>query len=38
VYCIDKAQRVLDFIASTSLATGIEKTVVWYRESGYLPA
>jgi nucleoside-diphosphate-sugar epimerase len=38
VYCIDKARRVLDFIASTSLATGIEKTVVWYRESGYLPA
>jgi nucleoside-diphosphate-sugar epimerase len=37
VYCVDKAWRVLDFVAQTDLPTGIARSVAWYREHGYLP-
>jgi dihydroflavonol-4-reductase len=38
IYRVDKARRVLAFIASTDLATGLERTIGWYRENGYLSA
>lgn len=31
-----KAQRELDFTASTSLETGLKKTIAWYRKEGWL--
>ena len=38
VYSVDKARRLLDFAASTDLATGIARTMAWYRQQRYLPA
>jgi nucleoside-diphosphate-sugar epimerase len=38
MYTVDKAKRLLDFVAPTELSTGITCTVAWYREHGYLPA
>jgi nucleoside-diphosphate-sugar epimerase len=38
VYDVAKAQRLLDFTATTDLTTGIATTVAWYRNSGLLPA
>jgi nucleoside-diphosphate-sugar epimerase len=38
VYSTTKAQRVLDFVASTDLGTGLGRTVAWYRQQSYLPA
>jgi nucleoside-diphosphate-sugar epimerase len=37
VYSTVKAQRMLDFIASTDLATGVGRTLAWYRQQGHLP-
>jgi nucleoside-diphosphate-sugar epimerase len=37
VYSVSKAQRELGFVAPTDLPTGIDLTVAWYREHGYLP-
>lgn len=37
VYDVSKAERLLDFQATTSLATGIAQSVDWYRNHGYLP-
>ncbi len=37
-YDVTKARRVLGFVATTDLATGVERTVAWYREHGHLPA
>jgi dihydroflavonol-4-reductase len=38
VYDVSKAHRLLGFAASTDLATGVARTMAWYREEGYLPA
>jgi nucleoside-diphosphate-sugar epimerase len=38
VYCVAKAERLLDFRAQTDLPTGIKRSSAWYREHGYLPA
>jgi nucleoside-diphosphate-sugar epimerase len=38
VYSVDKARRLLDFAAATDLATGIARTLAWYRQQRYLPA
>ncbi len=38
VYDVTKAERSLDFVASTDLDIGIKNTIAWYREHGYLPA
>lgn len=38
VYCVAKAERVLDFAARTDLTTGIAHSSAWYRQHGYLPA
>jgi nucleoside-diphosphate-sugar epimerase len=38
VYDVSKARRVLGFTASTDLETGIRRSMIWYREEGYLPA
>ena len=32
----DKARRLLDFIAETSLASGLAETANWYRSEGLL--
>jgi nucleoside-diphosphate-sugar epimerase len=37
VYSVSKAELELGFVARTDLRTGIELTVAWYREHGYLP-
>jgi nucleoside-diphosphate-sugar epimerase len=37
-YVVSKAQRLLDFTATTTLAEGIAWTTAWYRQEGYLPA
>jgi nucleoside-diphosphate-sugar epimerase len=37
VYDVTKAMRLLDFAAPTDLSAGVERTVAWYREQGYLP-
>lgn len=37
VYSVAKAKRLLDFAASTDLATGIARTLDWYRQHQYLP-
>lgn len=36
VYDVTKAERLLDFAASTDLPTGIAKSVAWYRAEGFL--
>jgi nucleoside-diphosphate-sugar epimerase len=36
VYSVSKAERELGFVAPTDLSTGIDLTVAWYREHGYL--
>jgi dihydroflavonol-4-reductase len=36
VYSTAKAQRLLDFTAATDLATGIARTLAWYRQQGHL--
>jgi nucleoside-diphosphate-sugar epimerase len=36
VYGVSKAQRLLEFVAPTDLATGMDRTVAWYRNNGYL--
>lgn len=36
VYSVAKAKRLLDFAASTDLATGIARTMEWYRQKRYL--
>jgi nucleoside-diphosphate-sugar epimerase len=38
MYSVEKAKRLLDFVAPTDLSTGITRTVAWYRKHGYLPA
>jgi nucleoside-diphosphate-sugar epimerase len=38
VYDVSKAQRVLAFTAPTDLGTGTRRSMIWYREEGYLPA
>jgi nucleoside-diphosphate-sugar epimerase len=38
VYSVAKAQRLLDFSATTDLPTGIERSLSWYRQQNYLPA
>jgi nucleoside-diphosphate-sugar epimerase len=38
VYDVAKARRLLDFVASTDLSTGIARSLAWYREQGHLPA
>jgi len=38
VYDVTKAQGQLGFVASTTLAEGVARTVAWYRQAGYLPA
>jgi nucleoside-diphosphate-sugar epimerase len=38
VYSVAKARQVLDFAAAIDLPTGIERSVAWYRQHGYLPA
>lgn len=37
IYDVAKARRLLDFVASTDLATGIARSLAWYRRRGYLP-
>jgi nucleoside-diphosphate-sugar epimerase len=37
VYSVAKAERFLDFVAPTDLATGIAESMAWYRAHGYLP-
>jgi hypothetical protein len=37
VYDVIKAARLLGFTAATDLATGVTRTVEWYRRRGYLP-
>jgi len=37
VYDVAKAKRLLDFVATTDLSTGIANTVAWYRKGGLLP-
>jgi nucleoside-diphosphate-sugar epimerase len=38
VYDVTKAQRLLDFAATTDLPTGVRHTVAWYRQKGHLLA
>jgi nucleoside-diphosphate-sugar epimerase len=38
VYDVTKARRLLDFAAATDLATGMSRTVAWYRQKGHLLA
>jgi nucleoside-diphosphate-sugar epimerase len=38
VYSVDKAERLLNFGAETDLSTGMNQTISWYRQNGYLPA
>lgn len=38
VYSVVKAERLLGFTAATNLRVGIDRTLSWYRQSGYLPA
>jgi nucleoside-diphosphate-sugar epimerase len=38
VYDVTKAQRLLDFAATTDLPTGVGRTVAWYRHRGHLAA
>jgi nucleoside-diphosphate-sugar epimerase len=38
VYNVTKARHVLDFAATIDLPTGIERSVAWYHQHGYLPA
>jgi nucleoside-diphosphate-sugar epimerase len=38
VYDVRKAQQKLGFVAATDLPVGVEQTVTWYRQQGYLPA
>jgi nucleoside-diphosphate-sugar epimerase len=38
VYDVTKATRLLDFTASTDLATGATRSLAWYREHGHLAA
>jgi nucleoside-diphosphate-sugar epimerase len=38
VYSVDRARLLLDFAATTDLATGIARTMAWYRQQRYLPA
>ena len=38
VYCVSKAERLLPFVAPTPLQDGVDRSVSWYREFGYLPA
>jgi nucleoside-diphosphate-sugar epimerase len=35
-YSVKKAERILGFTCQYSLEQGIQKTVAWYRENGYL--
>jgi nucleoside-diphosphate-sugar epimerase len=37
VYDVSNAQRLLDFIATTDLPTGMARSVDWYRRRGLLP-
>jgi nucleoside-diphosphate-sugar epimerase len=37
VYDVSKAARLLGFVATTDLSTGLAQTVAWYRKRGYLP-
>ncbi len=37
VYSVTKAEKLLDFVAPTELRSGVVRTVLWYREHGYLP-
>jgi nucleoside-diphosphate-sugar epimerase len=37
IYDVTKAERLLGFSASTSLTTGLARTVIWYAHQGYLP-
>jgi nucleoside-diphosphate-sugar epimerase len=37
VYDVSKARRLLDFVATTDLPTGIARSVAWYRQHGFLP-
>lgn len=36
-YSVDKARQVLGFVANTTLADGIARTVDWYRQQHHLP-
>jgi nucleoside-diphosphate-sugar epimerase len=38
VYCVAKAERILQFVAPTDLQSGVARSVAWYRQHGYLPA
>jgi nucleoside-diphosphate-sugar epimerase len=38
VYSVEKAERILSFVAPTSLPEGVARSVAWYRELGHLPA
>jgi nucleoside-diphosphate-sugar epimerase len=38
VYSVTKASHLLGFVASTPIATGIARTMDWYRGHDYLPA
>lgn len=38
VYDVSKARRILGFVAPTDLATGLARTVAWYRAEGHLAA
>jgi nucleoside-diphosphate-sugar epimerase len=38
VYDVTKIRLLLDFTAPTDLATGVERTLSWYRDQGYLAA
>jgi nucleoside-diphosphate-sugar epimerase len=38
VYDVTKAKRLLDFAAGTDLATGVAKTMAWYRQERHLLA
>jgi nucleoside-diphosphate-sugar epimerase len=37
VYDVSKATQLIDFSAKTDLESGIECSVAWYRQLGYLP-
>ena len=37
VYDVSKAERVLDFRATTNLEAGAAMTMAWYQGEGYLP-
>jgi len=38
MYDVSKAERVLDFRATTNLEAGTARTMAWYQGEGYLPA